>query len=321
MKDVYDYSGSKLNISGFATPEMYGAVGDGVADDTVAIQKAVQDKRLLFGAGRKYKITTVVVVDEGTVIDMNGSTLICTYKQSFFNFHNGDSYGGYNGNGNITIRNGTIIGGAIGFIHGKHIRLENLIFQNTLKDHFIEICACRDFRVKDCMFIGMQNMTGRALEYINIDTNASYAAFPHNSSHQSDATFYDMATNADITIQDCYFAPGDGDYAYGYNAIGVHSRNVDNTYADGVALINNTIKGFTGCGLRINAMRKAYIAGNNIMADGDGIRVGDVADCDDVVIVNNYVESENGQKLAVTDGQCPNLTVAGNAAKGERQEF
>lgn len=321
MKDVYDYSGTGLNISSFATPEMYGAKGNGTTDDTAAIQRAVQDKLVCFGAGKTYKVTSPIVVEAGAFLELNGATLLCTDKHIFYNFAEGDSYGGYDGNGNITIQNGTIIGGCVSFIHGEGIRIVNIRFRNTLNDHFIEICGCKDYIIERCSFIGMRNLSGAALEYINIDTNASYPAFPHNKSQQSDPVFYDMTTNREVTVRDSYFTTGEGEYAYGFDAIGVHSRNIAGTYADVVTLTGNTIIGFTGCGLRINAMRKAYIAGNNIMANGDGIRVGDVADCNDVAIVNNYVESENGQKLVVTDGQCPNLTVAGNVAKGERQEF
>lgn len=321
MKDVYDYSGTGLNISSWSTPEMYGATGNGTTDDTAAIQRAVQDRLVCFGAGKTYKVTSPIVVEEGTYLELNGATLLCTHNHVFHNFNEGDSYGGYNGNGNITICNGTIIGGCISFIHGEHIRIRSVRFNNTLNDHFIEICACKDYIVDGCSFIGMRNLSDATLEYINIDTNASYSAFPHNQSRQSDPVFYDGTTNTDISVQDSYFSPGGGEYMYGFNAIGVHGRNVANTYADGVMLTGNTIIGFSGCGLRINAMLNAYIAGNNIQATGDGIRVGDVADCNDVVIMDNYITSANGSRLAVTSGQCPRLTVSGNVTQGYTQDF
>lgn len=322
MKTLYDYNGISRGVDDYATPEMYGAVGNGVTNDAPAIQAALnRGGEIRFKAGATYKITSTLRVSANTVIDLNGATLMSTDVHALYNFLEGDSYGAYNGNGNIIIRNGTIVGGCVSFIHGEHIALLNLRFQNNINDHCVEIASCKDYIIDGCSFIGMVYTANRSLEYINIDTNASYPAFPHNKGSQSDATFYDMSTNKGIVVRNCYFALGEGDYAYGFNAIGVHSRNVTNTYADDVTIVGNTIVGFTGCGLRVNAMRNAYIAGNNIMADGDGIRVGDVADCDDVVIVDNYVTSANGSKLSVTSGQCPTLTVSGNVTQGYTQEF
>lgn len=298
------------------TPEIYGAVGNGTADDTIALQSALNKKTVCLQSGKTYKITSPLEVKDGSIINLNGATILCTVKHVFHNFKDGDSYGGYDGNGNITIYNGTIIGGCISFIHGKHIRLLNVRLENTLNDHFMEICACDDYIIDGCSFIGMQNLSGSTLEYINIDTNASYPAFPHNKSGKNDPVFYDMSTNKDIVIRNCYFSIGEGDYAYGFNAVGVHSRNVSNTYADDVTITNNIIRGFTLCGIRVNAMKNAYVDENDIRVAGDGIRVGDVADCIGVVIKGNYIDADSGNNIALTSGQYTDLTVAYNVHNG-----
>lgn len=319
-KDVYNYLGEALQISAFATPEMYGAKGNGTTDDTAAIQRAVLDKLVCFGAGKTYKVTSPIVVESGTFLELNGATLLCTDKHIFHNFAEGDSYGAYDGNGNITIQNGTIIGGCVSFIHGEGIRLVNIRFRNTLNDHFIEICGCKDYIIDRCSFIGMRNLSGAALEYINIDTNASYPAFPHNKSRQSDTVFYDMTTNQEVTVRDSYFATGEGEYAYGFNAIGVHSRNVESTYAKDVVIVGNLISGFSGCGIRVNAMDNVFVANNKIDVVGDGIRIGDVADAKNIVIQGNFVKA-GGSKITKTSGKYANLTVSGNVAEGDTQEF
>lgn len=336
MQRLYDYSGNPLDITdktlsipdipadaeatgelvAISAPEFFGAVGDGVADDTVALQSAINTKMMFCRNGKTYKITAPLIVKQNTFIDLNGSTILCTAKHAFHNFANGDSYGVYNGNGNITICNGTVIGGCVSFIHGEGVKLFNVHFKNVLNDHFIEICACKDYVIENCSFVGMQNLTSSVLEYINIDTNASYAAFPHNKAGQNDPVFYDMSTNKDIVIRNCYFSIGTDTYGYGFNAVGIHARNVADTYAENVTITGNIIRGFTGCGVRVNAMENAYVAENDIRVVGDGVRVGDVADCIGVVIKGNYIEADSGNGIALTSGQYTDLTVAYNVHDG-----
>lgn len=320
MSKIYKIDGSIIDNLLF-TPEAYGAVGDGIADDTQAVQSAINNKYVSCMSGKTYKITSKLRIKEGGFINLNGSTLLCVGTHLLFNFDDGDSYSGYNGNGNITICNGTIVGGCISFIHGEHIRLSNLHFRNALNDHFMEICACKDYVISDCSFVGMAYRENAALEYINIDTNASYSAFPHNKSGQNDPIFYDMSTNEDIVVRNCYFALGESTYAYGFDAVGIHSRNVSNTYAENITIENNQILGFTGCGIRVNAMDGAYVFSNNIQTVGDGIRIGDVADVKNVVIKDNYVTSSSGGRLVKTNGQYTNLTVSGNVKQGDTQDF
>lgn len=285
MNKLYNYQGGIVSAS-YVSPEQYGAVGDGTADDSLAIQNAVNNKGLiLFESGKNYKVTSTIRLAKDTIIDLNGATIISTNKHLFFNFLSGDTFTGYTGNGNITIRNGTIIGGAISFAHGDGIRLENVRFQNSLNDHFLEIAGCKNYAIVGCSFVGMADVQTSVYEYINLDP-CTYTAFPWLT---NGSDFYDGAKNDGITVHDCYFALGESSYNYGFNAFGVHGVAGQSVKHKNIKLIENTLRNFTGCGFRINDMEDVYIANNDINVTGDGIRVGDVGQSTYVTIKGNVI--------------------------------
>ena len=288
MAFLYDYNGVKKINTVIVSPEMFGAVGDGVTDDTSAIQNAVNNGGLVvFASGKKYLTSGVIRLVADTILDLNGSTIECTGKHMFFNFLGNSVATVYNGNGNIIIRNGVLVGGATSFGHAKNVLFENVIFKNSHNDHFLEICACNNYIIKNCSFIGMEYLTTSVMEYINIDP-CSRTPFPWLDDESS--PFYDGTVNDGITIDGCSFSVGSGDYAYGFNAIGVHAA--DGQKHQKIRIVNNEISGFTGCGMRINNMNDVLIDGNliNVPASGaNGIKVGDVAQSTGVIIKNNVI--------------------------------
>lgn len=300
MGKLYDYRGNYI-LNTYITPEEYGAVGDGATDDSIAIQNAVNNKGLvLFSSGKNYKVTSTIRLGKDTVLDLNGSTITSTNKHLFFNFLSTDTFTGYAGNGNIAIKNGTIIGGAISFGHGENIILENVIFKDSLNDHFLEIAGCKNYFIRNCKFIGMADAQTSVYEYINVDPciRTAFPWLPNGSA------FYDGAKNDGIFIDNCYFSLGTGDYEYGFNAFGVHGVAGQSVKHKNITLTNNRILGFTGCGFRINDMENVFIANNDMRVAGDGIRVGDVGQSTDVLIKGNVIFTSG---MAVTKGN--NSTV------------
>ena len=302
------------NSQNYITPESCGAVGDGTTNDFDAIQSAIDNAGLiLFSSGKNYKITSTLRLKADTILDLNGATITSTAKRMLFNFLTTDTFTGYNGNGNITIRNGTLVGGSIAFGHGENIRFENITFLNCLNDHIMEVCACKNYVVEGCRFIGMADSQTSVYEYINLDM-AIHGAFPHLP---DGSAFYDGMKNDGVKVNNCYFSIGEGAFAYGYNAMGVHGGGGVSDPHKNITFTNNTVKGFVGCGFRANDMQGVYIAGNNIQIDGDGILVGDKVDVDDIVIIDNYiVPGVSSEMIKLTAGRYTNLTKSGNVAKG-----
>jgi len=288
MQELYKYDGAKLEIRNYVTPEQFGAKGDGTTNDTTAIQSAVNNGGfVLFAPGKHYVTNDVVRLVGNTVLDLNGCTIECTNKHMFFNFLGNSTVTEYNGNGNIVIRNGTLVGGATSFGHAKNVLFENVTFQNSHNDHFLEICACNNYIIRNCSFIGMEYLTTSVMEYINIDPCAR-APFPWLDNASS--AFYDGTVNDGIYIDNCRFSIGSGNYAYGYNAIGVHAN--DGAKHQNIRITNSEVSGFTGCGLRINNMNNVLVSDNTIKLtenDSNGIRVGDVRQSTNVVIKGNVI--------------------------------
>ncbi len=285
MGKFYDYQG-KCIFEPYITPEEYGAVGNGVDDDSNAIQNAVDNKGLvLFSPGKNYKVVSTIRLKKDTVLDLNGATITSANKHLFFNFLSSDTFTAHNGNGNIAIKNGTIIGGAISFGHGDGITIENVTFKDSINDHFLEIAGCKNYAVRNCKFIGMADVQTSVYEYINVDP-VTHAAFPWLA---DGSAFYDGAKNDCIFIDSCYFSLGTGNYEYGFNAFGVHGVAGQSVKHKNIRLTNNKVLGFTGCGFRINDMENVFIANNDIRVAGDGIRVGDVGQSTDVIIKGNVI--------------------------------
>lgn len=66
---------SNINTLGYVTPEIFGAIGDGVTDDTIAIQKALNYSNILLS--KKYLITSTIKITGGyKSINGVGSTII-----------------------------------------------------------------------------------------------------------------------------------------------------------------------------------------------------------------------------------------------------
>ena len=150
----------------FVTPEMYGAKGDGVTDDTTAIQSAVNSGKNVLFSRATYVCGRVVIRNSNVILDGNFSTLlhganygfviskdahdveirnfnsICTYEkdsQQETNVHisigadndNPDSeYFAYN----ITVRNCSFYGGVVGF---SATSVKNILIENCKFDGFV----------------------------------------------------------------------------------------------------------------------------------------------------------------------------------------
>lgn len=66
---------SVFKFMGYVTPEMYGAKGDGVSDDTMAVNNAINSNLIVVGVGT-YKITSSIIIN--STVDSNKNVFLNT---------------------------------------------------------------------------------------------------------------------------------------------------------------------------------------------------------------------------------------------------
>ena len=246
----------------FATPEMYGARGDGATDDTSAWQSALDNAKIIFcNPASNYLITSVLRIKANTTIFMNNCTVTCNQKRWLFNFLDTDEFTGYNGNGNIRIVNGIVYGGSVSFWHGENISFERVHFKNCLNDHFFEISACNNFVVEKCSLVGMKEFQGSTHEYINIDPNGTTSGTYFTGNSYPTAN-YSGTRNKNIYIRKNIFNINEDDTNFQAqdNPFGCHLP-IGN-YHENVQFIENTCLNYKDCAVRFSDFENSVIARN-----------------------------------------------------------
>ena len=246
----------------FATPEMYGARGDGATDDTSAWQSALDNAKIIFcNPASNYLITSVLRIKANTTIFMNNCTVTCNQKRWLFNFLDTDEFTGYNGNDNIRIVNGIVYGGSVSFWHGENISFERVHFKNCLNDHFFEISACNNFVVEKCSLVGMKEFQGSTHEYINIDPNGTTSGTYFTGNSYPTAN-YSGTRNKNIYIRKNIFNINEDDTNFQAqdNPFGCHLP-IGN-YHENVQFIENTCLNYKDCAVRFSDFENSVIARN-----------------------------------------------------------
>lgn len=163
----------------YATPEKYGAVGDGVTDDTTAIQTAVNNSKYVYFS-KRYKITSGITVPAGVELFGSGTIIPNDYMNVFtvsgdnvidgLNFTDGLSYEnewahiyGFEVD-NVVVKNCKFenigIGYAILFDHSTHLKVEHNTIKNYAFSGIMFVHTCSYF---DVLYNYIYNSSGRRI--------------------------------------------------------------------------------------------------------------------------------------------------------------
>lgn len=277
----------------------FGAIGDGVTDDTAAIQAALDSitdgGTVLIPAGI-YKISYSLLVGSNTTLVGQGRKSIIkaelsnTLCATLIN-KNADSVGGYDAAENIELRNFAIESNASGieFAHAKDIRIYNIYGNcNTLVWHFIDLVGVKNVVVKGCTFINDSSSS----DLIQLDTpSAETAAAFLTSTLEVKSALVDETSTEDIYISENYLQKNDDDGGL----ITLHRSPVYNIYIE-----NNVLEyGYAGVYCQTGNYKNINVISNIIrQRDRDEISYGEGASgiiigattVDNVTIKDNVLE-------------------------------
>ena len=239
----------------FVTPQMYGAIGDGVADDTESIQRAISSGFEVAIPEGKYKITKTLNVDKhfrisgrgDAVIDFAGETLfnISSHYRNPFELSNIQ----INSNGNqvAKVSNGS---------WGASFLLDNVLITKA-GDSCIELGGAFNAVFRNVIIEGNESPGGTV---VKLGTNASSTAFSNliylescvisanrntNLIEVGNAmsvkavnctlTGFKNAVNGTMTLIGCWFEDGEQCFPDNYNGLVVspHFANITNISVSG----------------------------------------------------------------------------------------
>jgi len=276
----------------FVTPEMFGAVGDGVTDDTEAFSRCIANgKYIICKENANYHITSTISILKPVTIDFNHASITCTTRHLFWNFESAEIVTGYNGHGNISLVNGIVYGGGCSFAHAENIVINNMQFYNCINDHIIELCASKNVTITNSIFKGMRTDIRTAKEYINIDPCVQ-ANFPWFDNIDS----YDLTSCENIVVENCFFTIGDELlYSFGEFAFGCHSNGIEGAPNHKyIKFTNNTVIHMTNYCLRLNCFDYCIIKDNTFIYDSSyAIQFGSWVVMDKLTITNNEFINDN----------------------------
>ena len=242
----------------------YGAVGNGIADDTLLIQLALNSgaKTILFPQGT-YLITDILRVNSNTTIVGYGATLFKGSSALVMMVNNADGItGGYTANENIRIYGLAFNGnkanfptnaGLLALAHAQKIEINDCIFYNVPGAwHGIELNAVQDALVEGCHFYN-----GSTAEFLQLDLMLNSAVFPLFGP-------YDNTPCKNIVINGNLFADGGSGLGSHSASLGFHHTNI--------VISNNAFRNLTNDAIRVPSYKNLVVTGNVIdTCAGNGI--------------------------------------------------
>ncbi len=269
----------------------FGAVGDGVADDTNAIQTALTlaasaagTASMVFIPKGIYRLTQTLRLYARTYLKLDQGTRMVRHHSSSF-LINGDwnaSYPGYDGQGQIVIEGGVWDGNILqypdmfngfGLARARNVIVRDLEVRDIVTAHAIDMNACDDVLIDNCRFLGYRDGT--------VDQSRNYAEAIQVANHTetgfSDFGSFDGTPSRNIRVTNCYFgASGTAGTQAWPAGVGNHYA-VHDIYVSNFVLEGNTFDGMTFAGFRSFKFADVVVANNVFLNCHKGIMLSNPA--------------------------------------------
>lgn len=245
----------------------FGAYGDGIHDDTLAIQNALDymknsDGTIYFPDG-VYMISACLIFYSGQTLEFSENAVLKRMASSEPTKYMLASYttsssgaGAYNGVQNVTINGGTFDGNAdtygnltiLNFCHAKNVIVSGTSFVNGSYWHYIEVASSSDVLITDCTFDGVSYTLNREApidELVQLDVAKSGNYGPIYNVNGSLINYVkDEIPCRNIEISDCVFncsgSPAIGEHnGYAHSGISIHGNVIN-----GVSARNGSSNGY-----------------------------------------------------------------------------
>ncbi len=240
----------------YITPKMYGAVGDGVADDTAAIQKCIDENDTVFFPAGVYAVKHLELHENSAILGENRTNTIIRrhedVKLEDYPLHHRQNF-------------------LIGYNAQAHEdeRIKNIEISNLTVDGMGERYSYRENPNAELM-AGRQyhNILIRAVDGVRLVNVCSKNAL------------YDGANISacnDVLVQDCIFENNGANIAnITRNALSISGRYWSDKaqknlqmYCRNIRILNNTMRGSKDEGMQFGSCAEIIIDGNNCYENGD----------------------------------------------------
>lgn len=211
-----------------------GAVGNGTADDTTALQAALNEGGVVYIPNGTYLISsslkiysnTHLIMDKNATILRNSNSVKCliyTYWEA--------TTTEYNGQHDITIEGGILDlgtgytqgGCGLGFLHCQNLTIRDVTIKHQNSGyHCVDCGGSKNIRVENCLFTDCLTDNTSA-EMFQFDSPTGSAAFPIIN-YPDDSACYDNTPCVNVEICGCKFYTNDYSPAIGGHNRGPHSH-------------------------------------------------------------------------------------------------
>ena len=190
-EEIEEVDTQLAHIKKFITPEEFGAIGDGITDDTLAIQTALKELnngyKVIFEQSKVYKITSPIITELTTKVvevDFNFSKIILGKPQRYFNgliAFNFDKtlrdtvLNLRNGNFDLSINTpdfspnsieSNLLGGAgvIKTVGARNVHIENCNFNDVFFSSAIHIMYADTISISYCNGVNIGGMASKSAD-------------------------------------------------------------------------------------------------------------------------------------------------------------